>query len=525
MIARESWRFQTTTKRSFWALGNPSLVLAVFRFALLSVSTALVVATDNFVRVWPAVLAMATLAIIASVPSQFFRSAPGGVTEAIAATAIATIPEPASGNLMLCLLGPALAVGLRGGYRYVLSTAGASALVGSALILVNPSAFDAGSLVELFRWVLLAMALGLMVAWYQVQRESDDSATRSYAQAVRVLTELESISRRLPTGLDVGTIATQSLMEAVTTGRAQAGVLVAIDASGQLKSEAHHPESVSDPLHEQDVWEPWSTQASMGECVQRRTPQGVEVMVPMLVDGRLAAFVLLAADQPLDRRQLNNLAEAMERNAFALEAAVLFSSIRDIASNEERNRIAREIHDGIAQDIAFLGYTADEIVDGADDPDIRRLATALRTEITRVVGELRMSVFSLREGVSPSDSLGGALGTHARRVFQGTEVQMHLAIEESPHRLRPEVESELLRMGKEALTNARRHADATNVWLTCLVDAPRARLLIEDDGRGLGSKRADSFGLDIMRERASRIQARLEVHERAGGGTTVSITT
>ncbi len=499
------------------------LSLAGFRLALLLVAVILIAVSGNFPRLLPAVLAMSVISLVASLPLRFNRSPAAALAEGMAVAAVTTIPEPASGNLMLCLLAPGLVAGIRGSYGWVVATGAASALVGIGLILRTGSEFDRGSLIELFQWSLLAVALGTMVSWYQLQRETDDSATRSYAEAVRVLTELETISRRLPTGLDVGTIALQSLMEALSTAEAERGVLVTVNSTGRLEAAASHPEPTTDWVQGRDAWREWAALAAKGDPVQRRSRGGVTVMAPLRVDGRLIGYSLTQSSEALESSRLDELSEAMGRNALPLEAALLFSGIRDIATNEERSRIAREIHDGIAQDIAFLGYQADEIVDVAKDPAVHRLAAALRSEITRVVGELRMSVFTLREGVSQSESLGGALAGHARRIFEDSATQLHLTIEESPNRLRPEVESELLRMGQEALTNTRRHAKARNVWVTCLVDAPAATLSVEDDGVGVGDKRPDSYGLEIMRERAVRIHAELRVNHRTGGGTSVEV--
>jgi signal transduction histidine kinase len=91
-------------------------------------------------------------------------------------------------------------------------------------------------------------------------------------------------------------------------------------------------------------------------------------------------------------------------------------------------------------------------------------------------------------------------------------------------RLPIDAETELLRIAQEAVTNARKHADAGNLWVTCRVDPPTALLRVEDDGKGLGRPRNDSFGLEVMRERAARIGAQLSVSRREQGGTAVEVT-
>ena len=106
----------------------------------------------------------------------------------------------------------------------------------------------------------------------------------------------------------------------------------------------------------------------------------------------------------------------------------------------------------------------------------------------------------------------------------GSGLTVHLVLDESSYRLPIEAETELLRVAQEAITNARKHARARNLWVTCRVDPPRAFLRIADDGKGLGSPRTDSYGMEIMRERTSRVGAGLTVRNRVGGGTVVEVT-
>jgi len=120
--------------------------------------------------------------------------------------------------------------------------------------------------------------------------------------------------------------------------------------------------------------------------------------------------------------------------------------------------------------------------------------------------------------------LGTALSDYVRQVGVSSNFTVHLVLDEAPTRLPVDAETELLRIAQEAITNARKHANAENLWVTCMVNPPRATLRIEDDGGGLGKPRNDSFGLEVMRERAERVGARLTVQNREDGGTTVEVT-
>jgi len=104
-----------------------------------------------------------------------------------------------------------------------------------------------------------------------------------------------------------------------------------------------------------------------------------------------------------------------------------------------------------------------------------------------------------------------------------SDLTVHLELDESPQRLRTESEAELLRIAQEAVTNVRKHASAANLWVTVRTAPPAALLRIEDDGLGLRAARADSYGMEIMRERAERLGATLTVSARPNGGTIVEV--
>ncbi len=80
-----------------------------------------------------------------------------------------------------------------------------------------------------------------------------------------------------------------------------------------------------------------------------------------------------------------------------------------------------------------------------------------------------------------------------------------------------------MRIAQEAITNARKHAQARRLWVTCVVDPPSALMRVEDDGRGLAPGRRDSYGLEIMRERVDRLGGSLAIEDRPGGGTRIEV--
>jgi signal transduction histidine kinase len=230
-----------------------------------------------------------------------------------------------------------------------------------------------------------------------------------------------------------------------------------------------------------------------------------------------------AADGSDVAERMRAASELVEETALRLETALLFGEVRSIATSEERRRLAREIHDGIAQELASLGYAIDDLVAGASDEQTTGVLRGLRREVTRMVGELRLSIFDLRSEVQSQVGLGSALSDYVRAVSTGAAFSVHVILDEAPDRLPINVEAELLRIAQEAITNARKHAGAEHLWVTCRVDPPFAHLRIEDDGKGMGKARHDSFGMEVMRERAERLGGLLEIGPREPHGTFVDI--
>ena len=220
---------------------------------------------------------------------------------------------------------------------------------------------------------------------------------------------------------------------------------------------------------------------------------------------------------------LSNLASRLEPDIVHLDTALLFAAFRDAATVEERRRLAREMHDGVAQEIASLGYLVDDIMADVGGPDVELRLQVLRERLSAVVGEVRRSVRTLRTSVGENESLGTAIGSLARHLSGGSGVPIQVMLDESTQRLRPEVEAELLRITQEAMNNAVRHSEATLIEVQCTVAPPQAEITIADDGRGITGRREDSHGLEIMAERARLVEAQFTVQRRQPRGTVITV--
>ena len=189
----------------------------------------------------------------------------------------------------------------------------------------------------------------------------------------------------------------------------------------------------------------------------------------------------------------------------------------DAAVFEERRRLARELHDGLAQELSFIRSEGARL-SGATDPTVMRMATAAE----RALGEARMAISSLTTpvGEPPELTLGRAAEAVALRMDARVEVDC-AGDAEVPTAARQSLE----RIVREATTNAVRHGQAKVVRLEIHAN-DELRIAVVDDGRGFVTAEqpsADSFGLTSMRERAEGIDARFAVRSAPGEGTTVEV--
>ncbi|HEX2577064.1 MAG TPA: GAF domain-containing sensor histidine kinase, partial [Aquihabitans sp.] len=214
----------------------------------------------------------------------------------------------------------------------------------------------------------------------------------------------------------------------------------------------------------------------------------------------------------------------VEPAALAIDNARWFARLRTVGADEERTRIARDLHDRIGQSLAYLAFELDRIVkaDANGKPVTTQLAN-LRNDVRGVVGEVRDTLYDLRTDVTDSQDVTEILRGFLERVEARSDLVTRLDTRVTG-RLPLLQERELWRIAQEAVTNVERHAKATKVAVTWHSDGQRALLLVVDDGIGFPEGRAgrlDSYGLMGMRERAASIGATLDVSGQPGLGTTV----
>ncbi len=232
-----------------------------------------------------------------------------------------------------------------------------------------------------------------------------------------------------------------------------------------------------------------------------------------------SAAQLSAEDRALLETMASHLAAAIE----GLRAGALQ---REAAVAGERGFIARELHDSIAQSLAFLKIQLGLLRNGLarkDPAQIDKTLAELDAGVQESLGDVRELLLHFRTRTNTEDILP-ALKTTLQKFEHQTGLATHLEVEGDGLPLAADVQVQVLHVVQEALSNVRKHARARAVWVE-VQQAPQWRVEVRDDGCGFDRDRAQAdqthVGLRIMRERAQRIGASVEVASVPGSGTCI----
>lgn len=271
---------------------------------------------------------------------------------------------------------------------------------------------------------------------------------------------------------------------------------------------------------------PESQTGQRGHCA--RAGFETVISVPVHLNERLVGELNLFYRQPRqlpddDRALLETMASHMAGAVEGLRAAALR---RETAVAEERGFIARELHDSIAQSLAFLkiqmGLLRSEIKRG-DTARIERTLAEIDTGVHESLGDVRELLVHFRTRTNIEDIVP-ALKTTLQKFEHQTGLVTHLDIEGDGLPLPTDVQLQVLHVVQEALSNVRKHAQARAVWVE-VQQAPHWRVEVRDDGCGFRPDDAGPdethVGLRIMRERAQLLGATVEVESVPGSGTCV----
>lgn len=254
------------------------------------------------------------------------------------------------------------------------------------------------------------------------------------------------------------------------------------------------------------------------------------VTIPIRAQQRVLGEVDLfyrGASTPSDEER--TLYDALASHlATAIENLRTEALMREAAASEERTMLARELHDSIAQSLAFLKIQLG-MLRGAlgrrDDAAVARAVSELDAGIQESTGDVRELLVHFRTRTN-SEDIEQALRQTLNKFQHQSGVHTHMEVRGHGVALPPDVQLQVLHVVQEALSNVRKHAQASEVWLT--VDKePHWAITVRDNGLGFDrsapSVAEGHVGLQIMRERAGRIGARVDVESKPGEGSRVLI--
>jgi two-component system NarL family sensor kinase len=220
--------------------------------------------------------------------------------------------------------------------------------------------------------------------------------------------------------------------------------------------------------------------------------------------------------------------------SIAIERARLYARSVELGAIEERTRLARELHDTVAQGLTATALqleSADALLEAGHDTDLRdeRVHDAIRRalELTRAtLDEVRRSVMDLRAAPLEGQSLAQALRALAKQEPFLHGVRLRVSITGANHPLPQQLESGVYRIVQEAITNIARHAQAQHASVRLVITSQQVRCVIRDDGRGFDPSHptAERFGLIGINERARLLGGTLRIQSSPGAGAVVELT-
>ena len=197
------------------------------------------------------------------------------------------------------------------------------------------------------------------------------------------------------------------------------------------------------------------------------------------------------------------------------------------AQPDERVRLAGSLHDGLAQELALLGYYVDRLIGvlvrPTPEPGDEGLVVAreVRRQVTVLLGDLRSTVAELRAPLGSTRTLADALTAYARPVDTDRQLTVHLQLTSDSGRLAEAVETQVLAVAQAAIDRVRLRSDAQNLWVTLVIEAPGCQLDIEDDAQAVDPDEGWQTDLSLL---AQQIGARVVVGLRQPTGHHVRLT-
>ena len=410
-----------------------------------------------------------------------------GLTLTLAGAAVAGLSLTAGAGALLLVIIPVFRAAEEWGRR-VVAAATLTFLVPAVLAwtVAAPTTTDLEP-ASLALWGALTVSLGALVAWtaYLAPHQSKDDALA--AEATWLLTRLEGLAAEMRAGFDPATSAEHVLDALPSAGiRSRSGVLIGSPTDRPVPLALRGSLRVPWP-------DPRDDHGVIGEAWHHGRPGvtfvddgRIRLAIP-LRDARDRQYGILVSDgmgDGLAAEELLAASSAVARQHQGLVAVALaFGGLRERAGIEERERLARQIHDGIAQELVAVGFRMDRLR-RLPDAELRQEVASLRAEVTRILGDVRSHIGDLRLTVRPEGGLGAAITSQLQVFGAATGAVVNLRLSESSFRLPAHVETGLYRIFLDFIADARRTATMQDleVEVSLRTQAPDAEMVLRQSG-------------------------------------------
>jgi two-component system NarL family sensor kinase len=376
---------------------------------------------------------------------------------------------------------------------------------------------------------------------------------RQRDRQVRYFSTLKTIAETLNNGVSLRDTMDSTLPLVIELLQLHTGWLFLLDAAADFVLATHHelPPALA---HPGPAWDDTCecqrlarggklrAGAQVVECSRLRSATGdrqglaYHASVPLIKGERMLGILNVATSQwdvftPQDIEILSAIGHQI---ATAIERTRLADRATRVALVEERNRLAREVHDTLAQELSAIALQL-EAADALLERSPERARARIRQALERVregLAEARRSVLDLRAGPLERQALPAALEELAQRFEAETGIAVAASLALAAPRLPARVEEALFRIAQEALVNVRRHAQASAVILDLRIDGDHVHLTIADDGRGFDADQqfapdpgapGHGFGLIGMQERARLLNGTMQIRSCAGAGAQIDV--
>lgn len=451
------------------------------------------------------------------------RSAQAAAVAHACGAVVAGLALMAGAGALPLFVIPVYRAGERHGHGGVAVTGGVLAVgAGIAQVAQPPVGLPTG---QVLLWAGLALALGLLAAWEGRMGPRPPSPDPVTGEAAALLTRLTQLSAGLDGGLDQSTIAERILddlpphpgQRAVVLAGARGSVAIPIALRGAARVPWPEPRDAGPDV----LRRAWAEGISCGDLVDDRATVAVPVC-----DVRGEPIGLLVTDWPDRTRPSNSdiarVADLAHRHGAGLGLALSYAHLREQAGVDERRHLARAMHDGIAQEIAAVGFHLDMVryaAEHAGDSTAPQLAS-LRAEVARILVDLRNDITDLRVGLRPEHGLGAAISARLQQFGASTGAVVTVVLRESGFRLPAATEVRLYRLLLDVLADAQRHR-ADHVEVELVVAAPHFDLRIAHSGASTLTaaalrERLDDPGCEVtISDRRDHADSGVEVRTRA----------